>query len=81
MMEAFISAPGDWSVGIAGASARVEFDGGLTSEREWFREELMKLFHEFFDVGKPTVVFSDECDYCRSIMYGGKCHNCVLRDI
>lgn len=82
-MEVFISAPGDLSVGINGASARIEFDGEFISqeERKWFREDVGKLFNELFDLGKPYVVFGDECDYCGATLCAGKCHSCLLRDM
>jgi hypothetical protein len=84
-MEAFIGAPGDWSVGIGGESARIEFDAGFRflsdDERAWFREEASKLFTELFDLGTARVVFSDECDECGAQLCLGKCHRCILREV
>ena len=81
-MKANISAEGDWSVGIPGSGAVVDFGESFkfsdSDDRNQVRSLLKQTFFEIMDNGKVKVNFSDECSECWEL--NGKHHkNCPVR--
>lgn len=75
-MRAFITQPGDPSVGLPDAHATLEFDIPLEEEyREATRQSLTKWMEENIYGEKCIVFFEDECSCCGALLIEGKCPN------
>jgi len=85
-MKAYLSTTGDSSVGIAGDSIVVDFQGmeaaqffsmidEIPTARENVRKELSEFFSRYCD-GQPSVLFEDECWDCGRVLTQGHCVGC-----